>query len=517
MKKQKVQKDDFKFYIEDKEFIANTYVLKCFTATMALYSFIYILNILGIFIVDQSLMTKSYFSSLFIYLFVTVVTKKMPLSNEKMKYFILLNIIAVYTIMGVYITYHAILVSVLPFLYATLYSSKKVMYYVYFFTVVSAIIVVYGGYYFGLCDANMALLTTGTLEHHMQSNTFFAEINSNPNISLMLFFVVPRCLIYISFQVICSSIYKIVSGSIEKAKLTAELEKAKEDAENANQAKTQFLARMSHEIRTPINAVLGMDEMILRESKEEDTRKYAHDIKSSANALLSIINEILDSSKIESGKMEIVADNYDFGSFINDLYNMIVIKAKDKGLQLVFDVDPNLPSRFFGDDIRIREVLVNLLTNAVKYTTEGTVTMSVTGRTEGKNAILHFSVKDTGIGIKKEDIGKLFVQFERIEESRNRHIEGTGLGMNIALQLLALMGSELKVESVYGEGTEFYFDLVQEIVDYEPLGDFQKKIAEGATKPVEDIEYTAPTAKVLVVDDNDMNRKVFKHLLRRQR
>ncbi len=285
-------------------------------------------------------------------------------------------------------------------------------------------------------------------------------------------------------------------------------------ADAANRAKTDFLARMSHEIRTPINAILGMDEMILRESSEPEIKKYAYDIKSSAGALLSIINEILDSSKIESGKMELVMDNYEISSLLNDLYNMISVRAKGKGLSLNFDIDPSIPTTYYGDDLRIRQVLVNLLTNGVKYTKEGSVTLKITGKVEGENAILHFSVKDTGIGIREEDLGKLFARFERIDEAKNRHVEGTGLGMSIAMQLLNLMDSELKVVSEYGVGSEFYFELWQKVVKQEPLGDFHERISQINEENRYDASYIAPDARILIVDDNEMNRKVFCNLLK---
>jgi len=285
-------------------------------------------------------------------------------------------------------------------------------------------------------------------------------------------------------------------------------------ADAANRAKSDFIAKMSHEIRTPINAVIGMNEMILRESTENEVKKYAYDAKSAGNTLLSIVNEILDSSKIESGKLEIIPVNYEIYSLFNDLHNMIDLKAKKKGLKLVFDIDQNMPVGYFGDDLRIRQVLVNLLTNAVKYTEKGTVTMTVRAEINGDIATLNYSVKDTGIGIKDEDLDKLYSKFERIEESRNRSIEGTGLGMSIVVQLLGLMDSELKVQSEYGKGSEFSFAINQKITNSEPIGDFYVRVANDSKEYTSGSNYFAENAKVLVVDDNEINRRVVKGFLK---
>lgn len=292
-------------------------------------------------------------------------------------------------------------------------------------------------------------------------------------------------------------------------------------ADIANQAKTSFLANMSHEIRTPINAVLGMNEVILREAKEPSIREYARDVDGAAKSLLSIINDILDITKIEAGKLTIIPVEYDFSSMIHDVTNMISFKAKKKDLEFKLEIDENIPNRLIGDDIRIRQILVNLLNNAVKYTHEGTVTLAVKrlpweeGKYEADGMVkLAFSVKDTGIGIKEEDIAKLYVPFERIEEKRNRGIEGTGLGMNITMQLLALLESRLEIASVYGEGSQFSFVLQEKIVDARSIGKLGEKLENESLELDYEMTYEAPEAKLLVVDDNAMNRKVFCSLLK---
>jgi len=310
------------------------------------------------------------------------------------------------------------------------------------------------------------------------------------------------------------------------------MERKRQQALMASEAKGKFLANMSHEIRTPINAVLGMDAMILRECTDVAIREYALDIQNAGQSLLALINDILDLSKIESGKLEILPEKYDLSSLLHDIMNMITMKAKDKGLTVELSVDEKLPSGFWGDDIRLRQILVNIMNNAVKYTEKGSVSLTVTGadakdgdsinagtldnsvQSDGTDYLLTFQVKDTGIGIRQEDIAKLFGEFERIEEERNRNIEGTGLGMSITTQLLGLMGSKLEVESVYGEGSAFSFTLKQKIIDAEPIGNLGERIKKRATEYSYQAAFTAPEAQVLVVDDNSVNRKVFASLLK---
>ncbi|MCR4643689.1 MAG: response regulator [Lachnospiraceae bacterium] len=303
-----------------------------------------------------------------------------------------------------------------------------------------------------------------------------------------------------------------------KIRESDELREAKAVAEEASRAKSDFLANMSHEIRTPINAVLGMNEMILRESGDDTITTYASNIRAAGNSLLGLINDILDFSKIEAGKIEIIPAEYDLSYMISDLVNMIQARVEEKGLELRLDFDPTLPKGLYGDEVRIKQVITNLLSNAVKYTEKGSVTLGIHYEESGEEddrILLKVYVKDTGIGIRREDLEKLFIEFERIEEKRNRNIEGTGLGMSITKNLLEMMGSSLVVESVYGEGSVFSFELSQKVTDWDVLGDYRAAYRErlAAEKGYQE-KFTAPDARVLVVDDNEMNLMVFKSLVK---
>ena len=302
----------------------------------------------------------------------------------------------------------------------------------------------------------------------------------------------------------------------ELAESNRELLEMAHAAKAASIAKSQFLSGMSHEIRTPINAVLGMDEMILRETKEESTREYAQNIRAAGTTLLGLVNDILDFSKIEAGKMEIIPVEYSVSSILNDLVNMIRQRAEKKGLKFHVEVPEDMPSILKGDEIRLRQVAVNILTNAVKYTEEGSVTLRLTYKKIGENRIaLTTSVKDTGIGIKEEDIEKLYHAFERIEEERNRTIEGTGLGMNITKKLLEMMGSHLEVASVYGEGSEFSYTVEQEVLNWSPMGNYEEAYRRMmAARTAYKESFVAPEAKILVVDDTAMNLTVVRGLLK---
>ena len=289
----------------------------------------------------------------------------------------------------------------------------------------------------------------------------------------------------------------------------------------SSEAKSMFLSNMSHEIRTPINAVLGMNEMILRETREDNIRGYSKNVKMAGQTLLGIVNDILDFSKIEAGKFEIIPAEYRLSSILVDLVNMIKPRAEAKGLVLDTVFDKDTPELLYGDETRIKQILANILTNAVKYTENGSIRFSmsfVRDMDENDSVILSFSVSDTGIGIKEEDLGKLFSEFERIEEKRNRNIEGTGLGLNITKHLLEKMGSSLEVKSEYGKGSVFSFKLKQKVTSWNPLGDYDEVLEKEKGRFTSyKIGFMAPQAEVLAVDDNPMNLTVFQSLLKQTR
>ena len=296
------------------------------------------------------------------------------------------------------------------------------------------------------------------------------------------------------------------------------LREALKNAKEASRAKTQFLFNMSHEIRTPITAILGMNELVRRESTDPTVIGYTNNIDKAGTSLLGIINDILDFSKIEAGRMELVSDRYDTRELITDLVNLVRFSLEDKGLLLNIEIDEHLPTALLGDKLRLKQVVSNLLSNAAKYTEKGTVMLGVKLlKCEGDTAFIRFAVKDTGIGIRPEEKDKLFSAFERLDVTKTKGIEGTGLGLAISARMLALMDSKLEVESEYERGSEFSFAISQTIIDDEEIGEFDPLSANGNDKKPTDIHlsFTAPTAKVMIVDDTPLNLQVIEGLLKR--
>ena len=292
--------------------------------------------------------------------------------------------------------------------------------------------------------------------------------------------------------------------------------RSQQEAEAANMAKSSFLANMSHEIRTPINAILGMNEMILCEEKDPAIRGYAGNIQASGNSLLSIVSDVLDISKIESGKLEIIPVDYEVNSLISDCCNMAAGRAKAKELELLVECADNVPMKLCGDETHIRQIIMNLLTNAVKYTEKGTVKLIVSGRFTDGGFVLKVDVSDTGIGIAEENLPQLFTQFQRFDLQRNRNIEGTGLGLSIVKRLCDLMSGTITARSVLGSGSTFTVELPQKVVDSTPCGGVNLNYSAGAEHEYHH-SFEAPEAKILAVDDLPVNLLVIANLLKETR
>lgn len=301
----------------------------------------------------------------------------------------------------------------------------------------------------------------------------------------------------------------ILDDITESVEYTKVVEDEKEKAIEANEAKSLFLSSMSHEIRTPMNAIVGITDIMLRDNLPAEDMEYLRNIRSSGAALLDIINDILDISKIESGKMEIVCDEYEPLTMINDLKVIFLTRVGEKPIRLSFDIDKNLPAKLYGDQVRIRQTIINLMNNAIKYTDVGYVRLVVTAEPLGNDQVnLGVCVKDSGLGIKEEDVDKLFNSFSQVDPKKNHAKEGTGLGLSITKQLIELMGGTIGVRSEYGSGSEFYYSVPQKIVDATPAEEFNY-----SSREKEDVNFVAPKAKILLVEDNELNVKVTVGLL----
>ncbi len=295
-------------------------------------------------------------------------------------------------------------------------------------------------------------------------------------------------------------------------------EKKKQQAIVAREEQAKFLANMSHEIRTPINAIVGMNEMILRENKDEQITEYATNIKSASNMLVGLVSDILDFSKIESGQLDLVEENYNLARLINDEMLLLQVRSAEKPITTKLDMDPGLPMKLFGDELRVKQILTNLISNAAKYTNEGNITLKVSKKEiDEDNIELSFSVTDTGIGIKEDELTQVFDSFKRLELNKNRGIQGSGLGLNIARDLAMLMGGNITVVSEYGKGSTFTVTIPQRIIDKTPIISLDNALKKDKyeQKSSSTNAYTAPDASILIVDDNSMNLTLMGALLKR--
>lgn len=300
--------------------------------------------------------------------------------------------------------------------------------------------------------------------------------------------------------------------------LNRKLQQALEDAERANKSKSDFVSNMSHEIRTPITAILGMNELIQREGVNPNVLEYSGNIQKAGVSLLGIISDILDFSRIEAGHLEIIDSEYQTTDMIGDLYNMINLRSQVKGLKLIVKADPMLPVRLTGDELRVKQVLTNLLTNAVKYTEKGQVELILrVDSFDEESIVLYAEVRDTGIGIRQEEMNKLFSAFDRLDIQKTRTIEGSGLGLAITRRMLTMMGTDLEVQSKYGEGSRFFFRLRQKVADWNRIGQFDpvSHIRESYSGLRSQTVFRAPDARILIVDDTPMNLQVIVGLMKR--
>ena len=357
-----------------------------------------------------------------------------------------------------------------------------------------------------LCSLNGALVFACIIVSYIRPElvTVYSRKMNYVNLSIQFVLAAMQLILMLAFQT------SLIRRESESARKRAE------ELEELNKSQSRFFSSMSHEIRTPINTVLGLNEIILRqEDASEEIRKDASNIQGAGKMLLALINDILDVSKIEAGKMDIVPVNYNVSSLLSEIVNMIWLKAEEKGLQFRVDIDPDVPDGLFGDEVRIKQVLINLLNNAVKYTKEGSVTLHMECEFPTKEEVLlKITVSDTGMGIQKEALPHLFDSFQRVDEEKNRYIEGTGLGLSIVKQLVELMNGEITVSSVYGEGSVFSVELKQGISSEKRIGDLNITGAGGIGKQ-EKFEHSfhAPNARILIVDDNEMNLQVEEKLL----
>lgn len=364
---------------------------------------------------------------------------------------------------------------------------------------------------FGL-NLSMVTALIVTQYHHPEWIAPISEVDSMIDILQSLISVAIILGVTMKYQ---GHVYKKQNEKLKRQ--DEELSHAMETADKANIAKSNFLINMSHEIRTPINAVLGMDEMILRECNDQAIIGYAVNISNAGQSLLSIINDVLDFSKIESGKMDIIPAEYEIAQLLNDCYNMISIRAEKKNLKMTVINDETMPHLLKGDEVRIRQIIINFLTNAVKYTAKGQITLKCGCEVIDENTImLECSVEDTGMGISEENQKQLFSSFQRIDEAQNRHIEGTGLGLNISKQLVEMMGGTISVKSTLGKGSTFSFSVPQQVISHEPVGSFESNRGKltGAGKKYRE-KFQAPNAHILVVDDVKLNIDVLKGLLKK--
>ena len=307
-------------------------------------------------------------------------------------------------------------------------------------------------------------------------------------------------------------ILKIQLKEFERERAVTKLQK--EELEAISKSKDTFFASMSHEIRTPINSIIGLNELILRENPSQEVQEYARNIQNASKMLLSLVNDVLDLSQLQIKKMELMEAEYDTAKMFHEVVDMMQVRAEEKKLKLLVRIDKNLPSKLLGDERRLKQIIINILANAVKYTETGAITLSCVFEKPSEERVqLRISVADTGIGIRKEELEYLFDAFRRVDTQKNQKIEGTGLGLAITKQLLDLMGGDISVDSIYTQGSEFTITLEQKIIDETPIGEFEDLKQNQSLATYYSKSFEAPEARLLIVDDDDLNLIITTKLL----
>lgn len=305
----------------------------------------------------------------------------------------------------------------------------------------------------------------------------------------------------------------ILSDLTEKKEFIEKLQESEKRADMANKAKTNFLARMSHEIRTPINGILGLNDMILQRTEEQSTAEHAHMVKISAQHLLELVNDILDISKIEANKMEVMDNEYQLQKLLIELLAANEVRAKNKKLDISMEVMNSLPCMVYGDEKKVRQIVLNIVSNAIKYTKDGYVQIRVSSFVEKEQFYLKFVVKDTGIGIEEKNLDRIFESFERVDTAKNIGVEGTGLGLAIVKNMITLLGGGVSVESEYGVGSVFTVILPQKVLGESEFDSLVVENVNAEEKPADMVTLQIPDKKILVVDDNEINLIVASELL----
>lgn len=467
---------------------ANKWVARCLLIFSVIMGVVWFINYIGIFLLESNNFSTITLLTCFFCSLPYIILKCTKSCDKACLKYIFMGITLVVTfILYAPLSYHTIIFLMMPITLATLYFDRNLT----IFTMVGSVI----------------LIIVGTI------SSFYLNITPNAPLmdsvrSLIIYAVVPRILIYIGMSSISLSITSrtslLLERLVESANSIIQAIKSKEEAESADRAKSLFLANMSHEIRTPMNAILGMTDIILLENDIGPIKENVLVIKSACTNLLDIVNDILDFSKIESNKLELVSEVYNFHDLINNIVKILAPKFQEKHLIFNLNLDGDIPQNVIGDASRLRQVITNILNNSLKFTKEGSVTMSIQGSVINDDVIITFDITDTGCGIKEEDIPKLFTRFERCDTKQNRSIEGTGLGLCISKSIINLMNGDITVRSVYQQGSTFAFYIKQKISNKVSVTINNSDI----------INFTAPHANVLVVDDLELNLKVICGLLK---